>query len=63
MHHQGPLPLKFEGPEQGFGSKNCKMGVRENPVNLCSGMCPKYWDTFTFYHTCPKIQRINVTTC
>ena len=22
MHLSGPLPLTFEGPEQGFGSKN-----------------------------------------
>ena len=22
MHNSGPLPLAFEGPEQGFGGKN-----------------------------------------
>ena len=26
MHHSGPLPLTFEGPEQGFGGKNCQNG-------------------------------------
>ena len=31
MHHSGPLPLPFEGPEQGFGGKTAKvMGVGEN---------------------------------
>ena len=30
MYHSGPLPLAFEGSEQGFGGKNCQMGVREN---------------------------------
>ena len=24
MHHSGPLPRTFEGPEQGFGDKNCQ---------------------------------------
>ena len=28
MHHSGPLPLAFEGPEQGFGGKNCLNGSR-----------------------------------
>ena len=28
MHHSGPLPLTFEGPEQGFGGKNCQSGSR-----------------------------------
>ena len=26
MHHSGPLPLIFEGPEQGLGGKNCQNG-------------------------------------
>ena len=26
MHHSGPLPLAFEGPEQGFGGKVCQNG-------------------------------------
>ena len=30
MHHSGPLPQTFEGPDQGFGGKTAKMGVREN---------------------------------
>ena len=30
MHHSGPLPQTFEGPEPGFGGKTAKMGVREN---------------------------------
>ena len=24
MHHSGPLPQNFEGPEQGFEGKNCQ---------------------------------------
>ena len=32
MHHSGPLPLTFEGPEQGFGVKTAKMRVREKPI-------------------------------
>ena len=24
MHHSRPLPLAFEGAEQGFGGKNCQ---------------------------------------
>ena len=31
MHHSGPLSLTFEGPEQGFGGKNCQnRSLREN---------------------------------
>ena len=32
MHHLGPLPLTFEGGEQGFGGKNCQNGSRGNLV-------------------------------
>ena len=32
MHHSGLLPLTLEGPGQGFGVKNAKMGVRKNPA-------------------------------
>ena len=32
MHCSGPLPLTFEGPEQGFGGKNYQNGSRENFV-------------------------------
>ena len=28
MHCSGPLPLTFEGPEQGFGGKNCQNASR-----------------------------------
>ena len=31
MHHTGPLPLTFKGPEQGIGGKNCQIRVGENP--------------------------------
>ena len=29
MHCSRPLLLTFEGPEQGFGGKNCQNGSRE----------------------------------
>ena len=35
MHHSGPLPLTFEGLEQGFGGKNCQ---NASPGKLCVGM-------------------------
>ena len=31
MHHSGPLPLTFESPEQGFGSKNYQNGSQGEP--------------------------------
>ena len=31
MHHSGPLPLVFEGPEQGFEGKNCQNASQGNP--------------------------------
>ena len=31
MHHSGPLPLTFEGLEQGFGGKNCQNGSLAKP--------------------------------
>ena len=31
MHHSGPLPLTFKGPEQVLGLKTAQMWVRENP--------------------------------
>ena len=35
MHHSGPLPQNFEGPEQGFGGKNCKnVGQGKPSVSL-----------------------------
>ena len=30
MHHSGPLPLTFEGPEQGLGLKTARMRIVEN---------------------------------
>ena len=33
MHHLGPLPLTFEGPEQGFGGKNCQNGSQGKPCS------------------------------
>ena len=30
MHRSGPLLPTFEGPEQGFGSKNCQNGSGKN---------------------------------
>ena len=37
MHGSGPLPLTFEGPEQGFGGKNCQNGSRGKPS--CPHVC------------------------
>ena len=34
MHHSGPLPLTFEGPEQGSGGKNCQNGSRRKLADL-----------------------------
>ena len=31
MHRSGPLPLTFEGPEQGFGGKNCQNESQGKP--------------------------------
>ena len=31
MRRSGPLPLTFEGPEQGFRGKNCQNGSRKKP--------------------------------
>ena len=28
MHLSGPLPLAFEGPEQGFGGENCQDAIQ-----------------------------------
>ena len=28
MHHSGPLPQTFEGPEQGFWDNTCQNGSR-----------------------------------
>ena len=42
MHHSRPLPLTFEGPEQGWGGgggggvKTAKMGGGENLVKICT---------------------------
>ena len=40
MHHSGPLPLTFEGPEQGFGGKNCQNGSGGGGGNLASTVKP-----------------------
>ena len=40
MHHSGPLPLAFEGPEQGSGGKNCQNGSRGKPC--CTINFPVY---------------------
>ena len=40
MHHLGPLPLTFEGPEQGSGGKNCQNGRRRKPCYIKPYICP-----------------------
>ena len=38
MYCSGPLPLAFEGPEQGFGGKNCQNGsLGENLASASFG--------------------------
>ena len=36
-HHSGPLLPTFEGPEQGFGSKNCQNGSGKKPLYALKG--------------------------
>ena len=43
MHHSGSLPLMFEGPEQGFGGKNCQNASRGKP-DLCFSKILKYFN-------------------
>ena len=48
MHHSGPLPLTFEGPEQGLGGKNCQNGSQGKPWNLSSFII--IFDCFSGYN-------------
>ena len=34
MHHSGPLPLTFKGPEQGFGGKNNQNASQGKPCSI-----------------------------
>ena len=54
MHHSGPLPLTFEGLEQGLGVKTAKIGVREN-LALGTGLSSNHGITI-LYHTHQCIQ-------
>ena len=44
MHHTGPLPLIFEGPEQGLGVKNCQNASLG--VHMSEGTFSQFAETY-----------------
>ena len=40
MHHKDPCPLKNEGPEQGFGRKNCQNASQGKPWFILTIQAP-----------------------
>ena len=42
MHRSGPLPLTFEGAEQGFGGKTCQNASQGKPYIMQLTLLVKY---------------------